>query len=124
MIDFQSDSIFKLKPIDHDDIREDCHHFLVDGETVVGAFKTVRDQVVFTNKRVIAANVKGLTGSKVDYTSIPYSKIQAYSVETSGTFDMDCEIELHVSQLGLVKFEISGSFDLVTFNKHISEHIL
>jgi hypothetical protein len=124
MIDFQSDSLFKLNPKNHDDIREDCQHFFVEGETVIGAFKTVRDQVVFTNKRVIAANVKGLTGSKVDYTSIPYSKIQAYSVETSGTFDMDCEIELYVSQLGCVKFEISGSFDLVTFNKHISEHIL
>ncbi|NMU26893.1 PH domain-containing protein, partial [Vibrio parahaemolyticus] len=71
--------------------REDFLKFLIDGETIFAAFKTVRDQVVFTNKRVIAANVQGITGSKVDYTSLPYSKINAFSIETSGTFDLDCE---------------------------------
>ncbi|WP_244663289.1 PH domain-containing protein [Vibrio harveyi] len=61
--------------------------FLIDGESIFAGFKTVRDQVVFTNKRVIAANVQGITGSKVDYTSLPYSKINAFSIETSGTLD-------------------------------------
>jgi len=79
---------------------------------------------VFTNKRVIAANVQGITGSKVDYTSLPYSKINAFSIETSGTFDLDCEIELFLSEVGRVRFEIRGSFDLVSFNKMISEHVL
>lgn len=124
MIDFENDSIFKLKPIDEDDIREDFKLFMIEGEVFVGAFKSFRDQIVFTSKRVIAANVKGLTGSNVDYTSIPYSKIQAYSIETAGTFDTDCEIDFFVSQLGKVRFEIKGSFDIVSFNKHISEHIL
>ena len=84
----------------------------------------MRDQVVFTNKRVIAANVQGITGSKVDYTSLPYSKINAFSIETSGTLDLDCEIELFLSEVGRVRFEIRGSFDLVSFNKMISEHVL
>lgn len=85
----------------------------------------MRDQVVFTNKRVIAANVQGITGSKVDYTSLlPYSKINVFSIETSGTLDLDCEIELFLSEVGRVRFEIRGSFDLVSFNKMISEHVL
>lgn len=100
------------------------HKFLIDGESIFAGFKTVRDQVVFTNKRVIAANVQGITGSKVDYTSLPYSKINAFSIETSGTLDLDCEIELFLSEVGRVRFEIRGSFDLVSFNKMISEHVL
>lgn len=124
MIDFQNSSIFKLKPIAEAKVREDFHKFLIEGESIFGAFKTVRDQVVFTNKRVIAANVQGLTGSKVDYTSLPYSKIQTFSVETSGTLDLDCELELYLSEVGRVRFEIRGSFDLLGFNRMISQYVL
>jgi Bacterial PH domain len=124
MIDFDDSSVFKLKPIDNDDAREDISLFLIDGEEIFSTFKTIRDQVVFTNKRVIAANVQGITGSKVDYTSIPYSKIQTFSIETSGSLDLDCEIQLYISAVGKVTFEIRGSFDIVTFNRLISQHVL
>jgi hypothetical protein len=124
MIDFKNSSVFKLKPISNEDAREDFFKFLIDGEEIIGAFKTIRDQLVFTNKRVIAANVQGITGSKVDYTSLPYSRIQAFSVETSGTLDLDCEIEIYISSIGQIRFEIKGSFDLLTFNKEISQQIL
>ena len=124
MIDFKNSDVFKLKPIDAGKVREDFHLFLIEGESIFAGFKTVRDQLVFTNKRIISANVQGITGSKVDYTSLPYSKIQAFSVETTGSFDLDCEIEVYLSELGKVKFEISGSFDLLSFNKMISEYVL
>jgi hypothetical protein len=124
MIDFKNSSVFKLKPIDVDDSREDFQKFMIDGEVIFAAFKSIRDQVVFTNKRIIAANVQGITGSKVDYTSLPYSKIQAFSVESSGTLDLDCEIEVYLSELGMAKFEIKGSFDLIQFNQHISQYVL
>ncbi|WP_440874968.1 PH domain-containing protein [Thalassotalea sp. PLHSN55] len=124
MIDFDSSSIFKLKSIDNEKAREDFHHFLIEGEEIFATFKTIRDQVVFTNKRVIAANVQGITGSKVDYTSIPFSKIQTFSIETSGSLDLDCEIQLYISAVGRVTFEISGSFDIVSFNRMLSEFVL
>ncbi len=124
MIDFNNSPVFKLKPIDLDQARDDFHKFLIDGEAIFATFKTLRDQLVFTNKRIIAANVQGITGSKVDYTSIPFNKIQAFSVETSGTLDFDCEIDIFVSELGRARFEIKGSFDLLTFNKLLSTKIL
>jgi len=124
MIDFENSSVFKLKSIELTDVREDFHKFIIDGELIFAAFKSIRDQVVFTNKRIITANVQGITGSKVDYTSLPYSKIQAFSVESSGTFDLDCEIEVYLSELGKARFELKGSFDLIQFNQHISQHVL
>jgi hypothetical protein len=42
----------------------------------------------------IAINVQGLSGNKKDFTSLPYSKIQAFSVESAGTFDREAELEL------------------------------
>ncbi len=124
MIDFENGSVFKLRTISIDEVRNDIFQFLIDGETVIHAFKTIRDQVVMTNKRVITANVQGITGSKVDYTSIPLNRVQAFSIETAGTFDMDCEIDLFISEIGKIRFEINGSFDLVSFNKLLSQYIL
>ncbi len=124
MIDFENAVVFKLKPIAEDKVREDFHKFLIEGEEIFAAFKTVRDQLVFTTKRIIAANVQGMTGSKVDYTSIPYNKIQAFSVESSGTFDIDCEIEVFISAVGRARFEIKGNFDVVAFNQILSQQVL
>ena len=104
-----------LKPISN---------FLLEDETVLAVFKTIRDQLVFTSKRIIAANVQGLTGKKVDYTSIPYSKIQTFSVESSGTLERDCEIEIYISSIGKIRFEIRGNFDIIAFNKVISKYVL
>lgn len=124
MIDFQESVLFKLEPIPLNQMQETISRFLIDGETVFSVFKTVRDQLVFTSKRIIAANVQGLTGKKVDYTSIPYSKIQTFSIETSGTLDRDCELEIYISSIGRISFEIRGNFDIVAFNKMISKYVL
>ena len=84
----------------------------------------MRDYVVFTNKRIIAVNVQGVTGKKKDFSSLPYSKIQAFSVETAGTLDLDSELELWFSGLGRVKFEFSGSSDIVKIGHLIGNSIL
>ena len=124
MIDFQKSVLFKLQPIPVEQMLETIDNFLLEEETVFSVFKTVRDQLVFTSKRIIAANVQGLTGKKVDYTSIPYSKIQTFSVESSGTLDRDCELEIYISSIGKIRFEIRGNFNIVAFNKIISKYVL
>ncbi len=97
---------------------------LVQKEEILFTYKTIRDGIVFTNKRVIAMNIQGITGKKKDYTSLPYSKIQAYSVETAGSIDLDCELSLWFSGLGSVKFEFTGNSDVIEINKYISEYVL
>jgi hypothetical protein len=124
MIDFDKSVLFKLEPIPAEQMLEPVNKFLIEEETVLSVFKTIRDQLVFTSKRIIAANVQGLTGKKIDYTSIPYSKIQTFSVESSGTLDRDCELDIYISSVGKIRFEIRGNFDIVAFNKVISKYVL
>jgi len=96
----------------------------VPGESVIGTFKAIRDGVVFTNKRIFVINVQGITGKKVDYTSLPYSKIQAFSVETAGVLDLDSELELWFSGLGKVKLEFVAKADVGGICRMISERVL
>lgn len=122
MIDFENGSFVKLMKTDS--VGKGIDQLLVPGETIIGSYKGIHDSVTFTDKRVIAVNVQGLTGKKKDYTSLPYSKIQAFSVETSGVFDMDSELELWFSSIGLVKFEFSGGSDIVKIGQTIAEFVL
>ena len=69
---------------------------LVGVEFFFGSYKSIRDGVVFTNKRIIAINVQGVTGKKKDFTSIPYSKISTYYLETAGTIDLDDKLEVYL----------------------------
>lgn len=123
MIDFKN-GFFKLTPVEESSVIDRVGPLMVDGEWIVAAFKTVRDSVVFTNKRIIAVNVQGLIGKKVDFTSLPYSKVQAYSVETAGTFDRDCELDLVFSGLGTVRFELGRGCDVLALNRLISTYVL
>ena len=121
MIDFNNKGFFKLKQ--NNEYAERVTALLLEGETVVDAYKSMRDGVVFTNKRIIAVNVQGITGSKKDFTSLPYKNIVAYSVETSGTFDLDSELEIYFSALGKVKFEFTGKTSIIEISQLISRHI-
>ena len=124
MIDFKNAEFLKLKPVDDSAYSEAIAPMLVDGEFIVGTFKAIRDGVVFTNKRIFVINVQGITGKKVDYTSLPYSKIQAYSVETAGVIDLDSELELWFSGLGKIKLEFVARADVGKICKMISERVL
>ena len=124
MIDFQNKAIIKLSKVNAETIMHDITPLLIPGEDVIGAYKSMRDYVVFTDKRIISVNVQGVTGKKKDFTSLPYSKIQVFSVETARIYDMDSELEMYYSGLGKVKFEFSGSSDIVKIGQLISSLIL
>jgi hypothetical protein len=124
MIDFSNGSLFKLQQVDPAGIAPELQPLLVQGENIVSAFKGVRDSVVFTDKRVVAVNVQGITGKKRDYTSLPYSKVQAFSVETAGTLDLDAELDLWFSGLGKVRFEFKGKSDIRTLANLIGTYVL
>ncbi|MDR0986231.1 MAG: PH domain-containing protein [Ruminococcus sp.] len=125
MIDFENAKLFKLtRHNDETGAAKKIKPVLIDGEYIIEAYQTVRDGVIFTNKRVIAINVQGVTGKKRDITTLPYRRIQAFSVETSGVIDLDSELQLYYSGLGKVTFEFSGGSKILEICKCISEHIL
>lgn len=124
MIDFKNGSIFKLASASEKEYVDYISRFMVADEQILSTFKGIRDGVVFTNKRIIAINVQGVTGKKKDFTSLPYSKIQAFSVETAGVFDWDSELEIWFSGMGMVKFEFTDHTDITQICKIISTFTL
>ena len=124
MIDFNNASFFKLNMVGNDVFHSHIAPILTDDEEILSSYKGIRDGVVFTTKRIIAINVQGITGKKKDFTSMPDSKIQVYSVETSGVFDLDSELELWFSGVGKVKFEFTSNSNVSEICKSISNYVL
>ena len=124
MIDFKNGSIFKLKKCAAPIHSSSVQPLMVLGERIISEYIAIRDYIIFTNKRIIAVHVQGVTGKKKDFTTLPYSKIQAFSVETAGVLDLDSELDLYFSGLGKIRFEISGKNDIAEIGRIISEKIL
>lgn len=125
-INFNEDSIFNLKPIGLDSVRDEIKGLLIFGEEVVMAFHTVRDQLVFTNKRIIAIDVQGITGTRKSFSIIPYSKIQFFSIQTPGFMELvpDSELFVQFSDNFTAKFEFKGKVDIGKLGRVISEYVL
>ena len=70
---------------------------LAPGEQVERAFALIRDAMLFTNRRLILVDKQGITGSKIEYHSLPYRAISHFSVETAGHFDLDADLKIWVS---------------------------
>ncbi|WP_321383053.1 PH domain-containing protein [uncultured Enterococcus sp.] len=77
-------------------VEDKLKDFLAPGERVELAYKLVRDMVVFTDMRLILIDKQGVTGKKTEYKCIPYRSISRFSVETSGHFDLDSELNIWV----------------------------
>ncbi|EME22426.1 PH domain-containing protein [Rhodococcus triatomae] len=67
------------------------------GEQIHAGYQLLRDSFLFTNRRLILVDKQGITGRKTEYHSILYRSITQFSVETSGSFDLDAELKIWIS---------------------------
>ncbi len=105
-------------------VPSDIAPLMVEGEQPWAAYKTFRDSAVFTNKRLIVRDAQGITGSKVEIYSLPYSAINMWSSENAGRMlDLNAEIELW-TRAGHVKIKIGKGVDIRRLDHLISHAVL
>ena len=120
-VNFNRESVWDLRPIPVRDVRDEVLGLLLEDEEINSAFKTVRDQLVFTNKRIIAIDVQGITGRRKSFSSMPYSKVQFFSIQTPGFAELvpDSELFLMFSNGFTAKFEFKGNVDIGAIGRMI-----
>ena len=104
-------------------IPKDVAQMLVPGEEAIAAYKTIRDQAIFTTKRLIVRDAQGLTGKKVEVYSLPYSAVNMWSSENAGTFDFNAEIQLW-TRAGMVKINLQRGVDVRRLDALIAHAVL
>lgn len=109
-----------------DKLNDKYASLLVEGEQVELGFKLLRDTFMFTNKRLILIDVQGLTGSKIEYKSLPYKNISRFSLETAGTFDLDAELKIWISseETPSVSKRFNKSIDVYEVQKYLAAKVM
>lgn len=100
------------------------NNLLIPGEIIDKVFKELRGNIWFTDKRIIAMRAQGLTGKKKDFRSFPYSKINAFSIETSGTFDIDGDFKIWLSGVGCFEIKFMKPIDIKEVGQFLSMKML
>ncbi len=96
---------------------------LGENETIFIAFKLIRDTIGFTNSRVVFLDKQGITGKKCSFLSIPYKSISMFSIETSGTFDLDSELKIWVSSSLIVDKKFNKNVNIFEIQKVLATYV-
>ncbi|WP_339701824.1 PH domain-containing protein [uncultured Marixanthomonas sp.] len=107
-------------------LKEKYGRLLISNEQIELGFKLFRDTFMFTDKRLILIDVQGLTGSKIEYKSMPYKSISRFSLETSGTFDLDAELKIWISSENTpsVSKKFNKKIDVYEVQQYLAEKVM
>ncbi len=107
-------------------LNEKYGRLLVDSEQIELGFTLFRDVFMFTDKRLILVDIQGLTGSKIEYRSLTYKNISRFSLETSGTFDLDAELKIWISSEDTpsVSKKFNKSIDVYEVQKYLANNVM
>lgn len=107
-------------------LNEKYGRLLLDDEVIELGFKLLRDTFMFTNRRLILIDVQGVSGRKVEYLSMPYKSISRFSLETSGTFDLDAELKIWISSENTpsVSKKFNKSIDVYEVQKYLAGKVM
>ncbi len=109
-----------------DKLQEKYNRLLIDNEEVELGFELLRDVFIFTNKRLILVDIQGITGSKVEYKSLPYKNISRFSLETAGTFDLDAELKIWISSENTpsVSKKFNKNIDVYSVQRYLAQKVM
>lgn len=100
-------------------------NILQSDEEVDACYKVGRDLCLFTTKRIILIDRQGMSGKKVEYTSIPLRYCQAFKIVTAGSFMSEAKCKVYVDGTPDVRQDLSkSSSDVWGVNKILSSKIL
>ena len=107
-----------------EDVMDTIGPLLAEGEQVTKAYKMIRDFFVFTSSRVILVDIKGATGKKNNFKSIPYKNIISWTIESAGLGFDDSELELNIIGDEIIKKEFKKSINIADVQSALAQGIL
>jgi hypothetical protein len=98
---------------------------LADGEIIEVGFVVTRDTFLFTNKRLIIVEVQGISGRQIEYISIPYGKINKFSVQTGESFDLNAELKIWIGSDTIpMEKKFNPNVNVYELHKVLASHVL
>ena len=126
-MEFREKPMQNLIRIKEKEICKNVQALLLDGESIVGAYKTVRDQAVFTSHRIFMVDMQGVTGHPGRRSSsCPTGRSSTSGIQTAGFGDplQTSELTVCYADEHEMKFGFIGQEELLAVAQAISRCIL
>ena len=128
LVDWLGDNAQQLSPGAVEQQFKQDFPVLMEQETVQLAFKSGRDFSVFTDKRYLVVDIRGVFGKQVAFQSYPWRSFSGFSIETAGAyFDGDTDMKLYTNIVGIPVLSQDfrkSSADIFAIQKFIANHVL
>lgn len=80
-----------------EEVKNEWGKLLAQDEDITIAYKLIRDYIIFTPRRLILIDVKGLSGKKIAINSIPYRSVLSFTIQTAGMMDLNAELYIYIA---------------------------
>lgn len=80
--------------ISNENLNKEYGIYLMENESIDIGFKIIRDAVIFTDKRMIVTDSKGVTGTRMSVRSVPFYAIVEVNMESAGINFDDAELSI------------------------------
>ncbi len=84
----------KAARVDLSQMEKRFFRLLTPEESVTCVYKLIRNYWVFTSKRLITVERRGITGINTVYHSYPYKNIMQFAIETAGQIELEGVIKI------------------------------
>lgn len=123
MINYARVNFVGLK--ENNSFRPTIEKFLAEGETLVALVSNSHDGVAFTGRRMIIFISDGVGKRKMTIDSIPYGKINLYSVTATGhKLKKHAVMEISVNEIPEIKLKFAPGTDVTEYNRILSNYII
>jgi hypothetical protein len=117
-------SFFFHSRINDSELKEELKNYISDNEKVMISYKSQRDIVIFTDKRIVLIDKKGIRGFRRTIYSLPYTSISSYQLDVR-KFDSKLSIIMDSAHMVMMNFTKGISLEEVYFiYKHIAENTI
>lgn len=120
---FEESPLLKLSPAEAHELTW-LEPLLISSEKPLLCFKSARDGVCFSSKRLLLYNSKGLSGKSTSVATIPYESITSYVMSGGGLVDTDIELTLYVREAGKCTLSIVRDFSDTLIHQLLSRALL
>lgn len=126
-LNWLGDDAHEVDPLELEQRLKTSPPVLEQDERVELAYKSGRDHMILSSKRLFLLDKRGFTGKKCVYLSVLWKCMRAFSVETAGTWDRDYTLKLYTnidSYTCIVQDLRSGSTNILAVQRFFSDKIL
>ncbi len=107
MICFENNREYILRPADYSQFSDYVAPMLGEDEELLQVCQTVRDGMIFTDRRVIAVDIQGMLGTQADVCSLHYRTVRSFAFDIEDEYSI-LDVFLGGDKKVRFRFDFSG----------------